>query len=105
MCQPIFVDTHEEHEWELEHPLAVEDHPCLSVPRPFFPDLLLNPAIPDFSCAYPSIEAPIVDHSQDTPDISPSSSCNLSISLKKLHNFRGKPTFPQKIAQFCLVAC
>lgn len=64
---------HEEHDREFEHPPPIGDHPCLSIHHLFFLDILDDPTIPDFSCASPSLHAPIVDHSKDTPDISPPS--------------------------------
>jgi len=38
-----------------------------------FPGILDDPAIPNFSCVSPSIDAPIVDHSQDRLNVRPSS--------------------------------
>jgi len=73
VAQPTCIVIHEEYDWELEQPWAAEDHPCLSVPPLFFFDLLGDLAILDFSCVSPSTKAPTVDHSQDTPDVSPSS--------------------------------
>lgn len=69
VAQPTCTSIHEEHDRELEHPPAAGDHPCISIPPPFFPDILVDPSIPNFSCAFPSTDAPIVDHFQDTPDI------------------------------------
>jgi len=62
VAQPTCAIIHEEYGWELQHPSAEEDHPYLFIPPPFFPDLLGDPAIPDFSCVSPSTNAPIVDH-------------------------------------------
>lgn len=63
VAQPTCAGIHEEYDWELEHPLEAKDHPYLSVPPPFFLDLIGDPAILDFSCVSSSTKAPIVDHS------------------------------------------
>ena len=44
-----------------------------SKPPPFFPDIFGEPAIQDFACVSSSTDAHIVDHSQNTLDVSPSS--------------------------------
>ena len=71
VAQPTWFGIHEEYDEELEHPLEAEDHSSLSMPPPFFSNILHDPAIPNFSCVSPSMDAPIVDHSQDTLYISP----------------------------------
>lgn len=71
--KPTCVAIHEEYDWELGHSQTLEDNPCLSTPPPFVPDILSNPAIPDFSYVSLSMDAPIIHHSQGTPDVSPSS--------------------------------
>ena len=80
-----FVIVHEEHEWELEYPPAVEHRPFLSVPPLFFPDLLGDSGIPNFSCVPPSNKAHNVDHSQDTSDVSPSSNNERTNHSLKIH--------------------
>lgn len=45
----------------------------MSVPPPFFLDTFGDSAITDFACVSPSTDAPIVDHSQNTLDVNPSS--------------------------------
>ena len=62
VSQPTCDGIHEEHYGELNHPSVARDHPCLSVP-PFFPAILDDPTILDFSCASPSTDELIVDHS------------------------------------------
>jgi len=62
VAQPTCPSIHEEYDSELEHPPAAKGHPYLSTPLPFFPDLLGDLALLDFSCVSPSIDAPIVDH-------------------------------------------
>jgi len=44
----------------------------LSKPPLLFPDIFSEPAIHDFTCVSSSTDTPIVYHSQDTPDASPS---------------------------------
>jgi len=51
----------------------VEDDSLLSTPPPFFPDIFGDYDIPDFACVSPSMDAPIVEFLQNTPDVSPSS--------------------------------
>jgi len=73
VAQPTCTIIHEEYDWELEHQHSAKDDPLLSEPPPFFPDICGEPAIHDSACVSLSTDAPIVDHSQDTPDINPSS--------------------------------
>ena len=57
--------AHEEYDWELEHQhLAMEDFLPFK-PPPFFPNIFGEPTIHDFTCVSSSMNAPIVDHSQD----------------------------------------
>jgi len=72
VAQPTCAVIHEEYEWELEHQHLVKDDSLLSEPPPFIPNLFGEPAIHDFSCVSSSTDAPIVDHSQDSSDVSPS---------------------------------
>ena len=51
---------------------VIHDDSLLSDPPPFFPNLFREPAIHDFACVSSSTVAPIVDHSQDSLDVSPS---------------------------------
>ena len=50
----------------------MKDDSLLSEPPLFFPGLFGEPSIHDFPCVSLSMNAPIVDHSQDSPDVSPS---------------------------------
>lgn len=72
VAQPTCTVIHEEYEWELEHQHSVKDDSLPSEAPPLFPSLFDEPAIHDFSCVSSSIDAPIVDHSQDSSDVSPS---------------------------------
>jgi len=71
ISQPISTVIHEEYEWDLEHQHSVKDDSLLSKPPSFFPNIFDEPAIHDFSFVSTSMDAPIIDHSQDTPDMSP----------------------------------
>jgi len=73
VSQPTCDAIQEECDCEFEHPPTVEDHPYLSVPPPFSPDILDDPTIPNSSCVSSSTDEPIVDHSRDTPYVIPSS--------------------------------
>lgn len=50
-----------------------KDASLLFTPPPFFPHTCGDSTITNFTCVYPSTDAPIVDHSQNTPDVSLSS--------------------------------
>ena len=63
---------HEEYEWELEHQHSAKDDSLLSKPPLFFHDLFGQPTIHYFACVSSSTDAPIIDHSQDSPDDGPS---------------------------------
>jgi len=71
-AQPTCVVIHEEHDWELEHQHSMKDDSLSSEPPPFFPDIFGEPIIHDFACVSSSTNAPIVDHSQDIPNVHPS---------------------------------
>lgn len=73
VVEPTCRGIHVEHEGDLENPLAIGDHPYLSIPPLFFPGIFVDLSIPHFSCISSSIDAPIVDLSQDTTYVSPSS--------------------------------
>ena len=49
----------------------MKDDSLLSEPPLFFPDIFGEPTVHDFACVSSSTNAPIVDHSQDTLDVSP----------------------------------
>jgi len=49
-----------------------KDDSLPSEPHPFFLDIFGEPAIHDFACVSSSTNAPIVDHLQDSMDVSPS---------------------------------
>ena len=68
VAQPTCTVIHEEYEWDLEHQHSATDD-SLS----FFPNIIGELAIHDFACVSSSTDAPIVDISQDTPYVSPSS--------------------------------
>jgi len=72
VAQPTCNVFHEEYEWDLEHQHSVKDDSLPSEPLPFFPSFFGEPAIHDFTCVSSSTDAPIIDHSQDSPDVSPS---------------------------------
>ena len=72
VAQPTCAIIHEEYEWELEHQHSAKDDSLPSEPPPFFPNLFDEPAIHDFACVSSSMDAPIVDHSHDSPDGCPS---------------------------------
>ena len=71
VSQPKCTSIHEEYEWELEHQCSAKDDSLLSESPPFIRNLFGEPAIHDFTCVSLSTDAPIVVHSQDTPDVSP----------------------------------
>jgi len=73
VAQPTCTVIHEEYEWELEHQHSTKDDSLPSEPSPFFPNIVGEPTIHDFACVSSSTDAPIVDLSQDTPYVSPSS--------------------------------
>lgn len=73
VAQPTCAVIHEEHEWEIEHQHSAKDDSLQSNPPPFFPNIVGEPTIHDFACVSSSIDAPIVDLSQDTPYVRPSS--------------------------------
>jgi len=73
VAQPTCDVIHEEYHCEIEHHHSAKDDSLPSEPPPFFPDIFGEPIIHDFACVSSSTDAPIVDHSQDTPDVSPSS--------------------------------
>lgn len=50
----------------------VKDDSLPFAPTPLFPDIFGDSTIPDFARVSPSMDAPIVDHTQNTPDVSPS---------------------------------
>jgi len=70
VAQPTCVVIHEEYEWELEHQHSMKDDSLPSQPPSFFPNIIGEPAIHDFTCVSSSMNAPIVDLSQDTPYVS-----------------------------------
>jgi len=72
VARPTCVVIHEKYEWELEHQHSTKDESLLSESPMFFPNLFCEPAIHYFSCVSSSTNAPIVDHSQDSSDVSPS---------------------------------
>lgn len=72
VAQPTFIVIHKEYGWELEHQHSVEDGSLPSEPPPFFPRFFGEPAIHDFPCVSLSTDAPIVGHSQNSPDVIPS---------------------------------
>lgn len=73
VAQLTFIFIHEEYDWELEHQSLVKDDSLLFEHPPFFPDIFGDSAIHDFTCVSPFTDAPIVDHLQNTIDVSPSS--------------------------------
>jgi len=74
VAQPTCVAIHEEYDWELEHQHSVNDDSLLpELPPPLFPNIFGELSIHDFACVSPSMDAPIVNHSQDTPHVIPSS--------------------------------
>ena len=72
VAKPTCVVIHEEYDWDLDHQPSAMDESLLSEPPPFFSDIFCDSSIPDFACVSPSTNAPIVDHLQNTPDVSPS---------------------------------
>jgi len=72
VAQPTCTIIHEEYHWELEHQSSTKDDSLMSEPHPFFPDIFGDSAIHDFTCVSSSTNGPIVDHSQNTPDVTPS---------------------------------
>lgn len=73
VAQLTCIVIHEEYDWEHEHQLTAKDDSLLSTPPLFFPDIFGDSSILDFTCVSSSTDAPIVDHSQNTPDLIPSS--------------------------------
>jgi len=55
-----------------KHQPVVKDDSLPSMPPPLFLDIFGDFIIPNFARVSPLIDAPIVDHSQNTPDVSPS---------------------------------
>jgi len=72
VAQPTCAFIHEAYEWELEPQHSAKDDSLPSEPPPFFPSFFGEPTIHDFACVSSSTDAPIVDHSQESPDVSPS---------------------------------
>lgn len=72
VAQPTCAVIQKEYEWELEHQHLAKDDSLLSEPPLFLPRCFGEPAIHDFVCVSSSTDAPIVDHSQDSPDASQS---------------------------------
>jgi len=72
VAQPTCFVIHEEYDWEPEHQLAKKDDPLMFAPPPLFPNIFDDSVIPDFSCVSPSMDAPIVDCSQNMLDVNPS---------------------------------
>ena len=73
VAQPTCAIIHEEYDWELEHQSLVKDDSLFSKPPLCFPNIFGDSAIPDFTCIYLSMDAPIFYHSQKILDVSPSS--------------------------------
>ena len=73
VAQSTYAVIHEEYDWEPEHQPLTKDDSLLSVPPLFFPDIFGDSTIPDFMCVSLFTDAPINDHSQNTPYVSPSS--------------------------------
>lgn len=61
-AQPTCIVIHEEYDWEPEHQHSAKDDSFLFEPPPFFLDLFGEPAIHDFACVSPYMDAPIVGH-------------------------------------------
>lgn len=72
VTQPTCFVIHEKYEWGLEHQPMARDDSLSSVHPPLFHDIFGDSAIPDFSHVSSSTDGPIVDHSQNTLDDSPS---------------------------------
>jgi len=68
--QPAVI--HNEYDWELEHQPAAKDDLLLSAPPTLFLDIFGDSTISYFPCVNPYTYAPIVDHSQNTLNVSPS---------------------------------
>ena len=69
--QPFTV-IYDEYHWEPEHQPAAKDDILLSVPPSLFLDIFSDSIISNFPCVNPSMDASTTDHSQNTPDVSPS---------------------------------
>lgn len=67
------LSFHEEYDWELENQSSEKDDFLLPEPLPCFPNMFGDFFIHDFACVSSSMDAPIVDHSKNTPDVIPSS--------------------------------
>jgi len=72
VAQPTCVVIHEEYEWDLEHQHSKKDDSLPSEPPPFLPSFFGEPTIHNFVCVSSSTDAPIVDHSHESLDASPS---------------------------------
>lgn len=72
VTQPTCAVIHEEYEWELEHQHSKKDDSLPFEPPLFLPRFFGEPTIHDFVCVSSYIDAPVVDHSQDSSDASPS---------------------------------
>lgn len=70
VAKPTCIVIHEEYHWELKHQHSVKDDTLMSEPHPFFTHIFGEPSIHDFACVSSSMDAPIVDHSQDTLNVS-----------------------------------
>lgn len=72
VAQPTCIVIHDEYDWEPEYQPTVKDDLLLSAPPPLFPNIFSDSAISDFPCVNPSMDVSTADHSQNTPDVSPS---------------------------------
>lgn len=73
VAQPNFVLIHDEYDWELEHQPSTKDDFLFFKTPPFFSNVFGDFVITHSACVSLSMDTPIVDHSQNTQDSSPSS--------------------------------
>ena len=85
VAQPTCIVIHEEYDLESENQPEVKDDSLLSTPPLFLPDIFGDSSIPDFTCVYLFANALIIDHSQDSLDVSLSSVKKRTIYSLKIH--------------------
>lgn len=73
VAQPTCVVIQEVYHWEPKHQPKMKDDSLLSTPPLFFPEIFGDFSIPNFMYVSLSMDSPIVDHSQNTLDVIPSS--------------------------------
>lgn len=79
VAQPTCSAIHEEYDSDIRHQPLAKDELLLYEPPPLFPNIPLDfdiprdSSIPNLTSVSPSVDAPNVDHSHNTSNVSPSS--------------------------------